>query len=109
MPKIHHKKHHDKKTEVKEETSSKNLRERITDMLQLPKDVLLNLPRISLIGNKEFFIENCKGIIEYTDTCVRVNTNIGVIKVDGRGLYVRNITSEEICIQGFILQIQFLR
>ena len=56
------------------------LRRNVVNALELPKEVILNLPLISLTGKEELIIENYKGIIEYGDEVMRVNTGIGVLK-----------------------------
>ena len=38
-------------------------RDVIAEKFDLPKDVVLNLPKITIIGNNEIIIENHKGII----------------------------------------------
>ncbi len=78
------------------------------DAFELPKEVVLNLPLISLTGHEELLIENYKGIIEYTDERLRVNTSAGVIRVEGRGLYLKLITSESMTINGNIMKIEFI-
>ena len=36
----------------------------------------MDLPRITLIGNLQLFVENHKGIIEYSDSRIRINTRV---------------------------------
>jgi len=96
-------------SEIKSKTPPKSIKEKITDLLQLPSEVVLNLPRISIIGNKEVYIENYKGIIEYKEVCIRINTNIGIVRIGGRNLTVKNITSEDICVLGVIEEVEFIR
>lgn len=38
----------------------------------LPKDVIQNASVITILGRNELCIENYRGIIEYTDTLIRV-------------------------------------
>ena len=38
---------------------------RIDKMLELPKEVYSNMPKISIMGFDEILIENFKGILEY--------------------------------------------
>ena len=54
------------------------------------------------IGNRELTLENYKGIIEYTDTCIRVKANPHIVKITGTGLEIRNITQELLYITGKI-------
>lgn len=72
----------------------------------MPKEILLDLPLITIVGSKEMSIENFKGIVEYTDDCIRVNTGAGVLKVQGRKLLLKQITSEIINISGVIKSVE---
>ena len=45
-------------------------KEQLVDSLKLPKDLLLGASIVTLTGNREAWIENYKGIIEYSDTFV---------------------------------------
>ena len=46
----------------------KRISERAADAWGVPKDVIMNIPRLTISGDKEIYIENHKGILEYTDT-----------------------------------------
>ena len=79
----------------------------LSEWFELPEEIMLDLPRIEILGNDRIHIENHRGIIEYTQTCVRVNTNAGVIRITGGALNVRNIGSEEIIVLGSIEAIEY--
>lgn len=68
--------------------------------LELPYEVVCGLPRITLVGAEQMLIENHRGIIEHTGFRVRVNTGIGVIRVEGASLTVERINGDDIRIQG---------
>ena len=84
------------------------LRRNVVNALELPKEVMLNLPLISLTGKEELIIENYKGIVEYGDEVMRVNTAIGVLRIEGKGLLLRQLTSECIVVTGTIKGVLFL-
>jgi sporulation protein YqfC len=80
----------------------------IAAALALPKEIVLNLPLISLIGGEELIIENYKGVVEYTDERIRVNTNAGILKIEGRKMILKQITSENISVTGSIIRLEFM-
>lgn len=80
----------------------------VTDALELPKEVMLNLPLISLTGKEELSIENYKGIMEYGEETIRVNTAAGTIKIQGKELLLKQLTAECIVITGAILRVEFV-
>lgn len=77
-----------------------HIKEKIADAVALPKDITLNLPKVTLYGSKEIYIENYKGIIEFSEEVVRVNTSVHIIKITGKNLILKNITDEEILFSG---------
>lgn len=79
--------------------------ERLADLFEIPKNVLLDMPRIVLVGNVQLTVENHQGIVEYTQQRVRVATSRGEVAVEGRGLSIGRITKTEIAIDGRIHRI----
>ena len=55
---------------------------KIDKMLEIPKEVCSNVPKIIITGFEEMIIENFKGILEYEEFYVRVNTYIGIININ---------------------------
>lgn len=78
-----------------------------SDYLELPGDIMLDLPKIVLVGNLQVFIENHRGIQEYTPQLVRVVVNEKVVEVTGENLTLRNILPDEICVEGRIDTLTF--
>lgn len=82
-------------------------KKRFSDYLELPGDIMLDLPKIVLMGNLQVFIENHRGIQEYNPQLVRVVVNDRVVEVTGEGLTLRNILADEICVEGRIDSLSF--
>lgn len=80
----------------------------VSEMFELPKEITLNMPKINLIGNNQMLVENHRGIIEYTPSLIRVNSTVGVIRVQGNELNLRNIAAEDIMISGDIRSMEFI-
>ena len=80
----------------------------ISDALELPKDVVLDLPKIIIIGNIQMSISNHKGIIEYTQETLRINSGIGVVKISGNDMELKTILSEEIIVIGHIEKVEII-
>ena len=71
-------------------------------LLELPKEVYSNVPRIIITGFDEMLIKNFKGILEYEEFYVRINTHIGIININGYGLKLENMTDDDIKVTGKI-------
>ena len=67
----------------------------------------MNEPCIELSGNREILIEGGRGVLEYTDEAVRVNTDSMILTVAGRGLNLKCISDSALIISGFITSLRF--
>lgn len=85
--------------------NSKRLEKMLARYFELPRDLVLNLPRITIIGNEQLVVENHRGIIEYTLQQVRISTSLGEVRIEGENLTLRNIFPEEIAVEGKIREI----
>ena len=80
---------------------------RITDLLELPKEVVTNKPKLTLLGFEELLIENYKAILEYEDFYIKINTHIGAININGFNLRLKEMTGDDIMVLGKIDSIDF--
>ena len=76
------------------------VREKVAKMLEIPEEVVSDRPKITTVGRKEVFVENYRGIIEFTNEIVRINSNYGIITITGKNMKIREITNEDIIITG---------
>jgi len=83
----------------------KNLEYFLAHYLELPKELVMGLPRITMLGDIQIIVENHRGIIEYTTEKVRIGTSIGELHVIGSDLALRTIFPEEIAVDGKIRSI----
>ncbi len=90
------------------ETRTHLIKKRAADILELPRDIMLDLPKVTLIGGYQLCIENHKGIIEYSTDLVRINTKAGILIAAGKGLIIKSIVIGEIIIMGRICRVEFL-
>lgn len=88
--------------------SMESVKFNISEALELPMDIIMDLPKLTVIGNIEVSLFNHKGIIEYTKETIRINTKSGVFKIIGDNLEIKTIFSEEIIITGLIENIEII-
>ncbi len=86
----------------------KKIKRQVSEFLEIPGDVMLDLPKIVLVGNIKIFIENHRGILEYTTEKVRVNVMEDEVSIMGENLLLRNVLPDELCVEGKIKSISFL-
>jgi sporulation protein YqfC len=90
-----------------EDGINQSLTDKLARLFEIPGEVVGNYPKVTAIGRGEVLIENFKGIMDFGDGIIRINTNNGVITVTGSSLKIREITSEEIIIGGKISNIEY--
>ena len=82
---------------------------RVDKILEFPKEVYSNEPKIEITGFDELVIENFKGILEYEEFFVRLNTYIGIININGYNLNLGNLTNDDLKVKRKIESIEFER
>lgn len=80
--------------------------QRVADMLDLPLDVITDVPHLEIIGKSEVCVENMRGILDYNENCIKINTTIGIIKIDGDELLIEAISDESVSIRGSVIRIE---
>ena len=80
----------------------KNTFSRIDKILEMPQEVYSDTPKMTLISFNEMVIENFKGILEYEDYYIRINTSIGIININGYELKLETMTNDNIKVSGKI-------
>lgn len=75
-------------------------REIIAEKLNISKDIALDLPRISVIGQEEITIENHKGIVLFERNIIKVNTKLKPISIEGDNFEILYIGESTIIISG---------
>lgn len=84
-------------------------RKRINQLLEMPPEIDNNESKITILSFEEMLIENYKGILEYEEFYVKVDTQIGTINVNGFKLKLEQITEDDIAIKGIINSVDFER
>ncbi|MFI3175291.1 MAG: sporulation protein YqfC [Bacillota bacterium] len=85
-----------------------NFKKTIANSLALPKEVVLQLPLVTLLGREELSIENHKGILLYSENCIRIATKIGTMELTGTTLSLKQLGGDILIVHGTIDSILFL-
>jgi sporulation protein YqfC len=85
-----------------------NKKEMILESLQLPKDICMGALRVTMTGNAEAWIENYRGILEYTETMILLQAKTCQVCFEGTRLSVDYYTNEDMKISGCIQTVKYL-
>lgn len=72
----------------------------LAQKLDLPRDVLLDIPKIVVTGNNEIIIENHKGIVIFQEDEIKINSNVGIISLKGKQLKILFIGGSTVILGG---------
>lgn len=80
----------------------------LTRYMALPSDVILELPRITIIGQIHIYVENHQGLIVYSDSELKLKTHKGFIQILGSSFILKMMYPEEILLEGTIKEVKFI-
>lgn len=83
------------------------IKENIADKLDMPREVLLDIPKITIVGNDEITIENHKGIIIFKENYIKIKSKIGIINIEGMNFEILFISGYTIVLSGLIKFIDY--
>lgn len=83
-------------------------KELVVESLKLPKDSLLGASIITVTGNTDIFVENYKGILEYSNELILLQGRNCKIELKGKRLNIAYYTNEDMKICGCIDSVRFL-
>lgn len=75
--------------------------------LDLPEDLFLGLSNISLLGNREVYISNHRGILSYGTSEMIIILKDYQLLIKGHGLNIVNYSKDDLVIQGYIRSMEF--
>ncbi len=84
-----------------------NLMKKTADKLYLPRDTFRNVSRVEIIANDTVYIENHRGILNFTDNLVAVDCGKFTLSVIGFNLKINNFSRDTISIFGDITNLDF--
>lgn len=88
---------------------SRRLRQMAVGVLDLPQDVVLEVPRITMIGHLQMYIENHRGVLQFSENELRLLLTNGQLLVIGEQLVIRAILKEEVLLEGRIGKVTFIQ
>ncbi|MBR4027396.1 MAG: sporulation protein YqfC [Lachnospiraceae bacterium] len=86
---------------------NKETKTTIIESLELPKDLFLGMPNIHMIGNRELYISNHRGILAYSQEEIVILAKEFRIEITGKSLFINSFCKEELTISGYIHSLHF--
>ena len=73
---------------------------------QLPVDVLAGVPKMELLGFREFSVEPHQGLVEYERQKITIDSSMGRIVVMGRDMTIKLMNRQRITIKGCLSSVE---
>ncbi|MBO0993982.1 sporulation protein YqfC [Bacillus sp. SD088] len=89
-------------------TWTKKIKKWMTSKMELPADIMMDLPRITMVGNLHIYIENHNGLLVFTDNELRLLLKQGQLLIKGKSFVLKTILPEEILLEGYIEEVLYL-
>lgn len=93
---------------MKKNISLSQKKESLVESLKLPKDICLGAMKVTLTGNYEAWIENYRGILEYTEEQILLQGKTCQVCFEGTRLSIDYYTNEDMKISGCIAGVRYL-
>lgn len=68
---------------------------------------LLPPMRVELLSDREAVVDGCRGILEYSESCIRLCTGALTVRFTGEGLTMRNFGGLGAVVEGKIRSVDF--
>lgn len=81
--------------------------EKTSAALDLPADVVAGLPRMELLGDREFRMEFHRGILAYGTEEIHISGGKLIVRVKGKQLELRSMNPTQLLITGTITGVEF--
>ncbi|MBE3589598.1 MAG: sporulation protein YqfC [Firmicutes bacterium] len=81
---------------------------RLVDALELPSDLLIDVPRVTIIGALQVTVENHRGLAAYRPDEVSIAVAGGVVRITGAELEIGVVQAHEVTVTGRVAGVAFL-
>lgn len=78
------------------------------ELFDLPADVVAGLPHVEVLGKTQFYMENHRGILSYSEEAIAINGESMIVRVRGKGLELMSMTGAALRIQGEIAVVEWV-
>ncbi len=84
----------------------KRLRQELSEILELPLDVSMDLPKVTIVGDLGVLVQNHRGLIQYSPEKIVIGVGKGQIAILGRSLQIEEVSKEDMIVRGTLGSVQ---
>ena len=79
------------------------------EFFDLPADLLVGLPHVEVMGDRQFYMENHRGILSYSGEEICISAEGIIVRVFGKGLELVSMSGEALRIRGDIARVEWVK
>ena len=87
----------------------KHLLSEAAELFDLPVDLLAGLPQVEVMGRRQFYMENHRGILSYSDEEIDISADGLIVRLYGKGLELVSMSGDALRIRGTIERVEWVR
>lgn len=88
---------------------ARKLRKWTVDALDLPGDVVMEIPRLTVMDGRQLLVENHRGILHFSAERLSLALDNGGLEILGEGMVLKTILPQELIVEGRIDEIKYIR
>lgn len=92
---------------MKKNLNLSGTRDKLSGKIGLTGDIILGATIVTIEADNQLFIENYKGIINYTDTCILIEGRKNKIMIEGKNLQIEYYTNLDMKLSGKIKLVKY--
>lgn len=81
---------------------------KISEVLEIPPEAMLNIPKITIVGKERVHVENYIALLDYKKDNIRLKYQGGVIDILGKNFEIKVIGEENIVVSGEIDSVKLI-
>ena len=93
---------------MKKNSNLTQKKESLVESLKLPKDICMGAIKVTMTGSHESWIENYRGILEYTEEQILLQGKTCQVCFEGSRLSIDDYTNEDMKLSGCITCVRYL-
>ena len=78
------------------------------ELFDLPVDLVAGMAHVEVMGNRQFYMENHRGILSYSSEEIAVGGEGLILRVFGKGLELTSMSGEALRIRGEISRVEWV-
>lgn len=90
------------------ERNKKKILGEAAELFDLPVDLLAGLPHVEVMGNRQLYMENHRGILSYSNEEIAIGAEGVILRVWGKGLELMSMSGEALRIRGEISRVEWV-